>query len=205
MSEHTVKYEIASLLEATAFDNSDSKLGAVSGVFLDDGTKLPTFVEVHHGLFGRSSSIVPLRGSKLDAHRLTLGFEKDTVKDAPDIDPDNGLSTSEQDAIFVHYGLLDAQDADYFNPDQQSGKDQTDPSNTAPTNDRDASADGTPAGTGVGAGAPAGAARSDADSTVNTETHVDATHDVHQSSRATGEERIRLRRFSDRQTGTVKW
>ncbi|BAC18918.1 PRC-barrel domain protein [Corynebacterium efficiens YS-314] len=117
MSEHTDKYEIVSLLDASAYDNSGHKLGAVEGVFLNDDTGLPTFVEVHHGLFGRHSSLVPLRGAKLEAHKLHLGFSKDAIKDAPDIDPESGLSTLEQDEIFAHYGVTDASDATYFHPE----------------------------------------------------------------------------------------
>lgn len=117
MSEHTDKYEIISLLQATAYDNSGSKLGAVEGVFLNDDTGLPTFVEITHGLFGRNSSIVPLRGAHLEASKLNLGFAKDTIKDAPDINPDEGLSTIEQDDIFAHYGVSDTEDASYFHPE----------------------------------------------------------------------------------------
>lgn len=117
MSKHTDKYEIVSLLDASAYDNSGSKLGAVEGVFLNDDTGLPTFVEVNHGLFGRKSSLIPLRGAKLEAHKLHLGFTKDAIKDAPDIDPENGLSTLEQDQIFAHYGVADAADATYFHPE----------------------------------------------------------------------------------------
>lgn len=117
MSEHTDKYEIVSLLDASAYDNTGSKLGAVEGVILNDATGLPTFVEIHHGLFGRNSSLVPLRGARLEAHKLELGFSKDTIKDAPDIDPENGLSPAEQDAIFAHYGVTDASDATYFHPE----------------------------------------------------------------------------------------
>ena len=117
MSEHTDKYEIVSLLDANAYDNSGSKLGSVEGVFLNDDTGLPTFVEVNHGLFGRNSSIVPLRGAKLNAHELHLAFPKDTIKDAPEITPENGLSTIEQDEIFAHYGVSDRQGATYFHPE----------------------------------------------------------------------------------------
>lgn len=126
MSEHTDKYEIVSLLQANAYDNSGSKLGSVEGVFLNDDTGLPTFVEVSHGLFGRNSSIVPLRGARLEASKLNLGFAKDTIQDAPDINPDNGLSTIEQDDVFAHYGVTDAEDASYFHPEIPEHPESTD-------------------------------------------------------------------------------
>lgn len=59
----------------------------------------------------------PLRGAHLEASKLNLGFAKDTIKDAPDINPDDGLSTIEQDDIFAHYGVSDTEDASYFHPE----------------------------------------------------------------------------------------
>ncbi|GAB3589881.1 hypothetical protein CFAEC_09610 [Corynebacterium faecale] len=116
MSEHTTKYEIVALLDAIAHDKDGHKLGAVNGIFTDDSTGLPVLVEVNHGLFGRHTGIVPLRGSRLKGHTLTLGFSKDAIKDAPDIDPNFGLSSEERETILAHYGLSKEAAADYFHP-----------------------------------------------------------------------------------------
>ncbi len=116
MSEHTQKYEIVALLDAIAHDSEGHRLGEVSGIFIDDATGLPILVEVHHGLFGRHTSIVPLRGSRLQAHTLELGFSKDSIKDAPEIDPNFGLDSSERETILSHYGLSNEAPADYFHP-----------------------------------------------------------------------------------------
>ena len=74
------KSEIRALFDATAIDKSGDKLGSIKEVFVDDRTGQPTFVEVGHGLFGMSSSLVPLRGSSLSGDTLNLGFAKDEVE-----------------------------------------------------------------------------------------------------------------------------
>ncbi|EEW49230.1 PRC-barrel domain protein [Corynebacterium efficiens YS-314] len=111
------KSEIRALFDATAIDKSGDKLGSIKEVFVDDRTGQPTFVEVGHGLFGMSSSLVPLRGSSLSGDTLHLGFSKDAIKDAPDLDADNGLSVEEENRIYEHYQLTDARDVDYFHAD----------------------------------------------------------------------------------------
>lgn len=111
------KSEIRALFDATAIDRSGDKLGSIKEVFVDDRTGQPTFVEVGHGLFGMSSSLVPLRGSSLSGDTLNLGFAKDAIKDAPNIDADNGLSVEEENRVYEHYQLTDARDVDYFHTD----------------------------------------------------------------------------------------
>lgn len=111
------KSEIRALFDATAIDRSGDKLGSIKEVFVDDRTGQPTFVEVGHGLFGMSSSLVPLRGSSLSGDTLNLGFSKDAIKDAPDLDADNGLSVEEENRIYEHYQLTEARDVDYFHAD----------------------------------------------------------------------------------------
>lgn len=80
------EHQLKELFDATAFDNEGEKLGSVKEIFVDDNTGDPTFVEVSHGLFGMSSSLVPLRGASFDAGELKLAFVKDRIKDAPDLD-----------------------------------------------------------------------------------------------------------------------
>lgn len=236
------KSEIRELFDATAYDSTGDKLGAINEVFLDDRTGQPTFVEVNHGLFGLRSGLVPLRGSSFNTGSLNLGFTKDAIKDAPNIDADDGLSVEEEDAVYAHYGLTDSHNADYFHPDTTPAAGGATKSGSGVHSDAtirndNATSDGTPtespiredakdpANTGVGAGAPAGARRSDADTTVDAEPAVDGSAEglPTESVESTGKharrdvvegkapgdfeqpfERFPLRRFSDRQTGTVK-
>lgn len=186
MSEHTDKYEIAALLDAIAHDNSGHRLGPINGIFLNDDTQRPIFVEVKHGLFDRHSNIVPLRGSRLDGHSLHLGFAKDTIKDAPEIDPNFGLSAAEQHEIFDYYGLADADDADYFHP-------------VVPE-----LADGTEVGLREQPADTAGPGSSFAEKSINTQAPDDIkTRERDAADNAAEAERIRLKRFSGHRPGTV--
>ena len=100
--------DLKELFEATAYDNTGDKLGDIKEIFVDDETGAPTFVEVGHGLFGMSSSLVPLRGASFEGDALNLAFSKDRVKDAPDLDSDRNLTSEQQDELYRHYGVQDA-------------------------------------------------------------------------------------------------
>ncbi|MGJ9492507.1 DUF2382 domain-containing protein [Actinotignum sp. GS-2025b] len=105
---------VQDLLNATAFDSHNDKLGGVKEVFLDAETGQPFFVEVGHGLFGMSSSLVPLRGSHLEGEELHLAFVKDAIKDAPDFDVEQGITPEEQDRLLAHYRLTDTREGDRY-------------------------------------------------------------------------------------------
>ena len=101
---------IKDLFNATAYDKTGDKLGSVKEVFVDEQSGQPTFVEVNHGLFGMSSSLVPLRGHDFTGEELKLAFSKDRIENAPDFDSDKPLTPEAQADIFKHYNLENAQD-----------------------------------------------------------------------------------------------
>lgn len=110
---------IKDLFNATAYDRNGDKLGAVKEVFVDDNSGQPTFVEVGHGLFGMSSSLVPMRGHCLSGDELQLAFDKERIKDAPNLDADNHLTPEDQRNIYGHYQLTDAQDSERYLADER--------------------------------------------------------------------------------------
>ncbi|WP_257159643.1 PRC-barrel domain-containing protein [Corynebacterium cystitidis] len=103
-------HEIDVLLDATAFDANGDKLGAVNDVFLNDRDGQPDFVDVSHGLFGRNNSIVPLRGHTIRDGELHLAFEKDRIKDAPELGEDGHLSATDRDSFYRHYQVNTLED-----------------------------------------------------------------------------------------------
>jgi len=119
----TDKRNIQDLLNATAFDAQGEKLGKINNLFVDDKTGQPTFIEVNHGLFGMSSSLVPLRGHRLNGDELKLAFDKDLIKDAPDIDFENQLTAADQETIYEHYHLTDVQDVETYVTDRPAADD----------------------------------------------------------------------------------
>lgn len=117
---------IKDLFNATAYDRNGDKLGAVKEVFVDDNSGQPTFVEVGHGLFGMSSSLVPMRGHRLSGDELQLAFDKDRIKDAPNLDADNHLTPEDQRNIYDHYQLSDARDEERYIGDERRDRDHRD-------------------------------------------------------------------------------
>lgn len=90
---------------ATAYDNSGEKIGKVDQVYLDDQSSEPTWITVNTGLFGTSTSFVPLEGAAFDGSDVRLGYDKDRVKDAPRIDVDQHLERDQEEQLYRHYGL----------------------------------------------------------------------------------------------------
>ena len=106
-------YDVNALLSATAYGSDGDKIGKVEQVFLDDNTEEVTFVTVNTGLFGTKESFVPADGAQQDGDRLVLPYTKDVVKDAPNVNPDEGhLSPEEEQRLFQHYGVGDVGRAD---------------------------------------------------------------------------------------------
>lgn len=112
-----VNRNIDDLFNATAYDNNGDKLGSVKEVYINDTSGQPEFVEVGHGLFGMSSSLVPLRGHQLAGEELRLAFTKDRISDAPDFDSDAHLSDEDQLVIYRHYGLEGTDNVENYGSD----------------------------------------------------------------------------------------
>lgn len=112
-----VNRNIDDLFNATAYDSNGDKLGSVKEVYINDTSGQPEFVEVGHGLFGMSSSLVPLRGHQLAGEELRLAFTKDRISDAPDFDSDAHLSDEDQLVIYRHYGLEGTSDVENYGSD----------------------------------------------------------------------------------------
>jgi uncharacterized protein (TIGR02271 family) len=89
----------------TAYDRSGEKLGKVGGVYYDDQTDQPKWVTVHTGLFGLNETFVPVHDAEVSGDRLTLAYDKATVKDAPNISGDGHLSPQEEEQLYRFYGL----------------------------------------------------------------------------------------------------
>ena len=137
-------------------DNDGEKIGKIEEIYLDTDTDQPEWALVKTGLFGGKGTFVPLGQASSTDDGLKVPFEKDHVKDAPNIDPDGELSQSEERTLYEHYGLGYG--------DSQSG-----------------SGSGTGNGTGNGAGNGAGHSaddRGDAEGTVGRDTSGPTTDEA---------------------------
>jgi hypothetical protein len=79
---------------------------------------------VETGLFGTRQSFAPIHGSRFDGELVVLAVSKEQVKGAPNIDRDEQLSESEQDALRQYYsGYLDtAAEASGYGESRQASK-----------------------------------------------------------------------------------
>jgi uncharacterized protein (TIGR02271 family) len=98
-------HDIDRVLEATAYDHEGDRIGNVETVYLDDRTNEPQFVLVNTGLFGMSSSFVPLQGASMDGDDLRLAFSKDKIKDAPNLDPEGHLEPAQEEELYSYYSM----------------------------------------------------------------------------------------------------
>jgi uncharacterized protein (TIGR02271 family) len=99
-------HELDRLEGATVYDSDGDKVGTVEQIYLDDETGTPSWVTVNTGLFGTSESFVPLQKADFTGQELRVGYDKETIKDAPRIeDADRHLERTEEDALYRYYGL----------------------------------------------------------------------------------------------------
>ena len=72
----------------TAVDANGDKIGKIEDIYLDRQSGDPEWVAVKTGLFGTRVSFVPIRDAQEDGDDVRVGFDKDKVKDAPNVDAD---------------------------------------------------------------------------------------------------------------------
>ena len=87
------------------YDSSGDKIGKIEEIYLDAESNEPEWALVNTGLFGTKRSFVPLRNASPSGDGVTVGFDKDTVKNAPKVDPDGRLSREEEAELYRHYSL----------------------------------------------------------------------------------------------------
>jgi uncharacterized protein (TIGR02271 family) len=100
------KDQVQELIGREAYSNDGDKIGKLGQVYLDDQTGQPEFATVNTGLFGMSESFVPLADASVTGDGLSVPFGKDRVKDAPNVSPDGGhLSPEDEQRLYEYYGL----------------------------------------------------------------------------------------------------
>jgi len=116
---------------ATMVDRHGDKIGTVESIYLDDQTGEPEWALVNTGLFGTKSSFVPLAQATSSGDQVQVPYDKQLVKDAPRIDPDQHLSEAEERQLWRHYGL------DYDRTDRRraTGPDAVGRDTSGPTTD----------------------------------------------------------------------
>jgi uncharacterized protein (TIGR02271 family) len=89
----------------TLVDRDGDRIGTIDAIYLDDPTGEPEWALVNTGLFGTKSSFVPLAQATEAGDDVRVPYDKQLVKDAPRVDPDQHLSEAEERQLWRHYGL----------------------------------------------------------------------------------------------------
>jgi uncharacterized protein (TIGR02271 family) len=98
--------QITDIKNADVYGSDGQKIGRAGEVYLDDETGRPEWITVNTGLFGMNESFVPLAQGEIADNGVTVPYTKDQVKDAPNVDPEHGhLSHDEERTLFEHYGM----------------------------------------------------------------------------------------------------
>ncbi|WIX77823.1 PRC and DUF2382 domain-containing protein [Amycolatopsis carbonis] len=110
------------LMDSAVVDPDGNKIGKVGNVYLADATREPEWITVKTGLFGSKESFVPLSGANVDNDGIHVNVAKDQVSEAPRIDADGHLSSTESADLYRHYGLPMPRTA----PDANAGRGKQD-------------------------------------------------------------------------------
>ncbi|MEU4544378.1 PRC-barrel domain-containing protein [Nonomuraea dietziae] len=99
--------QIPAVLDHDVYDANGSKIGEVKHLFLDEATGRPEWLCIKTGLFGTKETFVPMRDAELVADHVEVPYDKDRVKDAPNVDVDAGgyLSADEERELYRYYGM----------------------------------------------------------------------------------------------------
>jgi hypothetical protein len=123
----------------TIVDRDGEKIGKLNELYLDESDR-PAWGAVTTGLFGRRQSFVPLADLRPAGDDLQVPYEKDRVKDAPNVDPDEQLSGEEEEVLHRHYGIARAAPA-AAEPDERTAPDVGGDEREAPRPEPDAGGD----------------------------------------------------------------
>ena len=139
--------QLRNVIGSTAYDRDGDKLGKVGQVYYDDDTDQPRWITVNTGFFGTNENFVPVEGAEVSGDRVTVAFDKATVKDAPNIAEDGHLTPDEEEKLYRHYGV------------QYSGSGRTDTTTTGTTETTTRTDTTTGVAGGVGTGVAGGVDR----------------------------------------------
>lgn len=92
------------LIGHKAVDLNGVKVGTVDEVYLDDATGAPEWAALRTGMFGHDT-LVPLSPSEFVEEELRVPFDKNMIKEAPDLGAGQHISPEQEMQLYRHYGL----------------------------------------------------------------------------------------------------
>jgi len=104
---------------STMVDRDGDRIGNIDAIYVDDQTGEPEWALVNTGIFGTRSTFVPIAQASAHRDQVQVPYEKQLIKDAPNMDPDGHLSEQEEQELWRHYGL------EYGSGHEAAGTDDT--------------------------------------------------------------------------------
>ena len=96
--------DLAGLSGGNVVTTSGDKIGSIGQIYLDDQTGEPSFVAANTGLLGMSLSLIPLRDATIRDGDVVVGYDKDMVTNAPEIE-EGSLSRGQEEKLYDYYGI----------------------------------------------------------------------------------------------------
>ena len=90
---------------ATMVDRDGDRIGTIDAIYVDDQTGEPEWALVNTGLFGTRSTFVPIAQASPTGDQVQVPYQKQLVKDAPNMEADGHLSEQQEQELWRHYGL----------------------------------------------------------------------------------------------------
>ncbi|MCG5218786.1 PRC and DUF2382 domain-containing protein [Streptosporangium sp. KLBMP 9127] len=99
--------QIPTVIHQHVYDKSGQRVGEVRHVYVDDATGQPEWLGVKTGMFGTRETFVPVRDADVIADHVEVGYDKERIKHAPNVDVDAGghLSVEEERDLYRYYDI----------------------------------------------------------------------------------------------------
>ena len=88
---------------APVYDRDGDKIGTVDELYYDSTSRTPEWIGVGTGFFGMKRVLVPVQGASLYEDGISVPYDKDHVKDSPEID-DEQLYGEREHELYRYYG-----------------------------------------------------------------------------------------------------
>jgi uncharacterized protein (TIGR02271 family) len=102
---------LAEVHGSPVYDRAGEKIGKVEEIYYDEDTSEAEWIGIGTGIFGTKRVLVPVQGLEASDDGVTVPYDKDMVKDSPDIDSDQIDSGTER-SLHAYYGTSHRGDRD---------------------------------------------------------------------------------------------
>jgi uncharacterized protein (TIGR02271 family) len=96
--------ELSALQGQTVYDIDGDKIGSIETIWVDDETGSPEWISIGTGIFRTKRVLVPLTGANRYEDGIAVAWDKDHVKDSPNVD-ETSISPQTEAVLYDHYSL----------------------------------------------------------------------------------------------------